>query len=138
MVSGGFVGQAKPRGAGGQKLRFALGFTSPPVVSGEFVGHVKPRGGSNLTPTVNDYSESVVPQVPPETPPNFLGYPRKPKFLHFSLRYMFTGVSKQSSLHQHHSNLLLISNFPSWSDVDEENSVLVLPETCFLRKIQGI
>ena len=45
VVSGGFVGQVKPRGGGSKNCGFALGFNPPPVVSGEFVGHVKPRGG---------------------------------------------------------------------------------------------
>ena len=44
VVSGGFVGQVKPRG-GSKNCGFSLGFNPPPVVSGEFLGHVKPRGG---------------------------------------------------------------------------------------------
>ena len=51
VVSGGFVGQVKPR-RGSKNCDFVLGFNLP-VVLGEFLGHVKPRGGSNLTPTVN-------------------------------------------------------------------------------------
>ena len=49
---------------------------------------------------------------------------------------MFPGVPKQSSLSQHHSNLGNLQLKTSWSDVDEENSVLVPPETRFLRKSQ--
>ena len=80
----------------------------------------------------------MVPGAPPEAPPIFRGYPRKPKFLDFSFRNMFPGVPKQSSLSQNHSNLENLQLKTSWSDVDEENSVLVPPETCFLRKSQGI
>ena len=64
--------------------------------------------------------------------------PRKPKFLEFSLRNMFPGVLKQSFLRQHHSNLENLKLKACWSDVDEEKSVLVPSETCFLRESQEI
>ena len=51
---------------------------------------------------------------------------------------MFPGVLKQSFLRQHHSNLENLKLKACWSDVDEEKSVLVPSETCFLRESQEI
>ena len=53
MVSGGFVGQVKPRGGGSKNCGFALGFNPPPWFQENFLDMSNRGGGSNLTPTVS-------------------------------------------------------------------------------------
>ena len=45
VVSGGFLGQVKPRGVENFGFALELPPPPPPVVSGEFLGQEKPRGG---------------------------------------------------------------------------------------------